>query len=116
MGKAQDEIPPSNYSNVIVLDYADGCGVHPRRKDLKHEIGYFKRSFVRRKNGVFKSTCSTIGTRMIRPYAYSGIQALLPTKEEPPLAFQQRLLDLINSLRSEGYHNVNRKKMVNGTK
>jgi hypothetical protein len=58
MVRVEMEVVPLNIPNVVVLDYSDGCTLHPRRRELRHELVYFKRSWVLRQDGVQKSICT----------------------------------------------------------
>jgi len=107
------EIPPSNYTNVVLLDYADGCNMHQKRNELKHMIGYFKRSFVSRYQneiGVYDGMNCTNGESAY-PIAYSGIDALINEDMN-----KERKILITNVLRIGGEHNTVRAKIVNWTK
>jgi hypothetical protein len=108
MATVEKEVPPIDQPNVIVLDYADGCTIHPERHNLKHEIGYFKRSFVLRENGIFVRNCTDDAS--VLPLAYSGADALI---HRPSSC--ERTVGITNVLRKEGFHNINRKKIVEWT-
>jgi hypothetical protein len=114
MAKVEDEVPPSNYSNVILLDYSDGSNLHPLRGTVVNLLGYFKRSFALRQDGIFQEWIE--GAHMsVLPMAYSGAQGLVPKENETRL-YTQRPLEVTNVLRTEGYHNANRKKIVKWTR
>lgn len=110
-GHMEAEIPPSNYSNVVLLDYSDGCGpMHQKRGELKHEIGYFKRSFVSRNEvGAYSGNCTS--EKDIIPIAYSGIDYLINKDMK-----KERNITITNVLRTGNGHNTIRKKIVNWTK
>jgi len=112
-GVLEKEIPPANYKNVVLLDYADGCIAHQKRGELKHMIGYFKRSFVSRdSNSVYKGNCTAddvIGG--VLPFAYSGLEALV-NKD----VHKERKTLITNVLRTENHHNKVRARVVHWTK
>ena len=111
-GSMEKEIPPSNYSNVVLLDYADECAVHQKRGELKHLIGYFKRSFVwRDKDSVFERNCSGTGDVTVLPFAYSGLEALVNKEMN-----KERNVLITNVLRTYWDHNTVRKRVVEWTK
>jgi len=112
-GNTEKEIPPTNYSNVVLLDYADGCNVHQKRGELKHMIGYFKRSFVLRdKDSVYVRNCTLEEvTGGIFPFSYSGLEALV-NKD----IHKERNTLITSVLRTEGTHNKVRSRVVDWTK
>eukprot|EP00985_Skeletonema_marinoi_P006850 scaffold2996_cov122-Skeletonema_marinoi.AAC.1 len=112
-GNTEKEIPPTNHSNVVLLDYADGCNVHQKRGELKHMIGYFKRSFVLRdKDSVYVRNCTLEEvTGGIFPFSYSGLEALV-NKD----IHKERNTLITSVLRTEGTHNKVRSRVVDWTK
>lgn len=111
-GNTEKEVPPSNYSNVVLLDYADGCRpLHQKRGELKHLIGYFKRSFVQRdKDSVFESNCTGTGEEDVLPFAYSGLEALVNKDMK-----KERGVLITNVLRTGLGHNTVRTRVVGWT-
>jgi len=111
MTRVEKEIAPLEYDNVIVLDYADGCSIHPQRHKLKKSHVYFKRSWTRRIDGQFAHTCIRNPSKTEFPFAYSGAEALVQPMR--PLAPKQ--YRIICTLRITGQHNKNRKRIVDWT-
>lgn len=110
-GNTEKEVPPSNYSNVILLDYADGCPLHQKRGELKHLIGYFKRSFVQRdKDSVFENNCTGTREEGVFPFAYSGLEALVNKDMR-----KERSVLITNVLKTGLAHNTVRKRVVGWT-
>lgn len=106
------EIPPANYSNVILLDYADGCSAHQKRESLKHMIGYFKRSFVKRdKDSIYVRNCTSETVEGgVFPFAYSGLEALVNND-----IHKERNTLITNVLRPGAQHNTVRSRIINWT-
>eukprot|EP00656_Telonema_subtile_P052877 TRINITY_DN7479_c0_g2_i1.p1 TRINITY_DN7479_c0_g2~~TRINITY_DN7479_c0_g2_i1.p1 ORF type:complete len:197 (-),score=42.08 TRINITY_DN7479_c0_g2_i1:53-643(-) len=110
MSRIEAELVPVGCSNVVVLDYADGCTTHKRRKHLQHEVGYFKRSRVKRVGGVFASHCGNWDKgNHVRQWAYSGSRTML--RAPAP----HRDLAVLCALRSQGNSNSARKRVVGWT-
>jgi len=99
--------PPNNYSNVVLLDYADGCTLHQSLGQVKHLVGHFKRSFVNRIDGVFKHNCTT--DQSVLPFAYSGVQAFINHKIN---SYKQRKYDVTNMLRNGPSITDKRRKII----
>jgi len=113
-GYTEGEVPPpSNYSNVVLLDYSDGCSLHQSIGQVKHLVGHFKRSFVLRRDGVFESNCTT--DQSVLPFAYSGVQAFVNHKIN---SFKQRKYVVTNMLRNNvrQLSDIRRKIIVDYTK
>ncbi len=104
-GKMESEIPPSDYRNVVLLDYADGCGLHESRGKVKHLVGHFKRSFVKRTDGVFQGNCTD--DRTVLPLAYSGKQTFV-NKE----VSRERKYAITNMLRDDDMFSNTRRRMI----
>lgn len=111
-GNTEKEVPPSNFSNVVILDYADGCPpLHQKRGELKHLVGYFKRSFVQRdKDSVFERNCTGTGEEGVWPLAYSGLEALVNKDMK-----KERSVLITNVLRTGSEHNTVRARVVGWT-
>eukprot|EP00536_Pseudo-nitzschia_multiseries_P010563 jgi/Psemu1/289151/fgenesh1_pg.327_\ len=73
-----------HFRKVIVLDYSDGCTIHVKRRRMwenQTELAYFKRSFVRKKDGyIYDGNCSDFE---VIPYSYSGTKAMLIPLDSP---------------------------------
>ena len=112
-GNTEAEIPPRNYSNipVVLLDYADGCSLHQKRGEILNLWGYFKRSFVERKEGLYIKNCSLTKEENVHPLAYSGAKAIMNYNISKPRKYL-----ITNVLRTESNHNKGRAKIVNWTK
>ena len=112
-GNTEAEIPPRNYPNipVVLLDYSDGCSLHQKRDQILNLWGYFKRSFVQRKEGLYTQNCSGTMEENIHPLAYSGAKAITNNDTSKP-----RKYAITNVLRTESDHNKGRAKIVNWTK
>ena len=108
-GYTEAENPPSNYSNVVLLDYADGCSLHQSADKVKHLVGHFKRSFVQRDFGVFERNCTEDD---VLPFAYSGAQMFVKKGIS-----SERKYKITNMLREDsGFTNTRRKIIVNYTR
>lgn len=112
-GNTEKEIPPKNYPNVVLLDYADGCSIHQKLETLKHMVGYFKRSFVSRdQDSVYATNCTSDKVKGgIFPFAYSGLEALVNND-----IHKERNTLITSVLRTEGLHNKVRSRIVDWTK
>jgi len=116
-GLTEREIPPSNYSNVVLLDYADGCSRHSALDKVKHLVGHFKRSFVHRRFGKFSNNCTDgwenrVKKESVLPFAYSGAQTFASAG-----MFPKRKYAITNMLRDDSAgSNKQRKIILNYTK
>jgi hypothetical protein len=85
--------------------------MHQKENELKHLIGYFRRSFVSRdQDSIYTGNC-TDGRSDIYPLAYSGISTLV----NKDLTKERKVL-ITNVLRSEGSHNTVRSRILDWTK
>ena len=96
---------------MLVLQ-SDGCIVHQKRGEVKHMIGYFKRSFVsRNRHSVYSGNCTSDDIRGgVLPFAYSGLEALV-NKD----IHKERNTLITSVLRTEGHHNKVRARVVDWT-
>ena len=87
--------------------------MHQKRGELKHLVGYFKRSFVSRdSDSVYAGNCTTDDvTGGVQPFAYSGLEALV-NKD----IHKERKTLITSVLRTEGHHNKVRARVVDWTK
>lgn len=110
--RLEAENPPQNYTNVVLLDYADNCDTHPFKGRISNLIGYFKRSFVRRKDGIYDGNCSN--DENIYPYSYSGAGGLI--NNDP---HKERKLVITNTMRDhhgKSFWNESRERILGWTK
>ena len=110
--RLEAENPPQNYTNVVLLDYADNCDTHPFKGRVSNLIGYFKRSFVSRKGGIYVGNCSN--DENIFPYSYSGAHGLI--NNDP---HKERKLVITNTLRDhhgKSFWNESRERILSWTK
>lgn len=109
--RSADETPPTNFSNVVVLDYSDGWDLHQKRSLLKGEKAYLKRSWVERDDGQFQRV-GPGATQGAMPLFYGAASANV----RPFTPHASKKHSIVNVLRDEGAdHNRNRKRVTQWT-
>jgi hypothetical protein len=108
MVRHENEVVPIGCKNVLVLDYSDGCVLQKRRTQLKHGLGYFKRSYISRNDGIKTGECAPMPTAW--PLAYSGTQRMVLALENI------RTLEIVCTLRDGGaWFNKVRARIIDWT-
>lgn len=108
MVRHEAEVVPVGCKNVLILDYSDGCVLQKRRREVTHSLGYFKRSFISRSDGVKTSECAPMPQAW--PLAYSGTQRMVLALEVT------RRLEIVCTLRDGGaWYNKVRAKIIDWT-
>ena len=102
--RLETEVVPPGLAPVVLLDYADGCTIHQYRGQLgNREVGYFKRSWMQRRDGIAVRRCTNDST--VQTFAYSGGVATEPYGPQDSVGYGAgpRYYTIVSTLRtSEG--------------
>ena len=101
--RLESEAVPPGHAPVVLLDYADGCVIHQYRNRLgDREVGYFKRSWVERRDGILAGPC--VNDPTVQPFAYSAGVATKPygPQDDPEYGAGPRYYTIVSTLR-EGH-------------